>query len=71
MYAGNEIRSVIMHGDRFSKYPIGKIDGTYTWQVCSCHALRYYLWIYTYIYIYIYEYICWCIYIYTHICVCV
>jgi hypothetical protein len=33
MYAGNEIRSVIMHGDRFSKYPIGKIDGTYTWQV--------------------------------------
>jgi len=30
---GNEIRSVIMHGARFSKFPIGKIDGTYTWEV--------------------------------------
>lgn len=28
--SGNEIRSVIMHGDRFEKFPIGKIDGTYT-----------------------------------------
>lgn len=31
--SGNEIRSVIMHGDRFDRFPIGKIDGTYTWQV--------------------------------------
>jgi ketol-acid reductoisomerase len=31
--SGNEIRSVIMHGDRFEKFPIGKIDGTYTWAV--------------------------------------
>mmetsp|Transcript_21963 Transcript_21963/g.67599 ORF Transcript_21963/g.67599 Transcript_21963/m.67599 type:complete len:534 (+) Transcript_21963:24-1625(+) len=31
--SGNEIRSVIMHGNRLDKYPIGKIDGTYTWQV--------------------------------------
>ena len=31
--SGNEIRSVIMHGDRFERFPIGKIDGTLTWQV--------------------------------------
>eukprot|EP00633_Aureoumbra_lagunensis_P007057 CAMPEP_0197306774 /NCGR_PEP_ID=MMETSP0891-20130614/4004_1 /TAXON_ID=44058 ORGANISM="Aureoumbra lagunensis, Strain CCMP1510" /NCGR_SAMPLE_ID=MMETSP0891 /ASSEMBLY_ACC=CAM_ASM_000534 /LENGTH=533 /DNA_ID=CAMNT_0042789481 /DNA_START=36 /DNA_END=1637 /DNA_ORIENTATION=- len=31
--SGNEIRSVIMHGDRLEKYPIGKIDGTYTWTI--------------------------------------
>lgn len=31
--SGNEIRSVIMHGERLDKFPIGKIDGTYTWQV--------------------------------------
>lgn len=31
--SGNEIRTVIMHGARTSKYPVGKIDGTYTWQV--------------------------------------
>eukprot|EP00292_Cryptomonas_paramecium_P033590 CAMPEP_0113706148 /NCGR_PEP_ID=MMETSP0038_2-20120614/27553_1 /TAXON_ID=2898 /ORGANISM="Cryptomonas paramecium" /LENGTH=561 /DNA_ID=CAMNT_0000631287 /DNA_START=57 /DNA_END=1742 /DNA_ORIENTATION=- /assembly_acc=CAM_ASM_000170 len=31
--SGNEIRSVIMHGNRFAKFPIGKIDGTYTWKV--------------------------------------
>ncbi|KAJ8598359.1 hypothetical protein CTAYLR_003025 [Chrysophaeum taylorii] len=31
--SGNEIRSVIMHGDRLDDFPIGKIDGTYTWQV--------------------------------------
>ncbi|KAJ1495005.1 6-phosphogluconate dehydrogenase [Baffinella frigidus] len=30
---GNEIRSVIMHGDRFEKFPIGKIDQTNTWKV--------------------------------------
>ncbi|MEW6428341.1 MAG: ketol-acid reductoisomerase [Thermodesulfobacteriota bacterium] len=29
----NEIRSVIMAGDRFSRYPMGKIDGTPMWQV--------------------------------------
>jgi len=31
--SGNEIRTVIMHGQRIDKYPVGKIDGTYTWQV--------------------------------------
>jgi len=31
--SGNEIRTVIMHGDRTDKFPVGKIDGTYTWQV--------------------------------------
>ena len=29
----NEIRTVIMAGRRFSKYPMGKIDGTKMWQV--------------------------------------
>ena len=31
--SGNEIRTVIMHGSRLDKYPVGKIDGTFTWQV--------------------------------------
>jgi len=31
--SGNEIRTVIMHGARLDKYPVGKIDGTDTWQV--------------------------------------
>jgi ketol-acid reductoisomerase len=31
--SGNEIRTVIMHGNRIDKYPVGKIDGTDTWQV--------------------------------------
>lgn len=31
--SGNEIRSVIMHGDRLSEFPVGKIDGTETWKV--------------------------------------
>lgn len=31
--SGNEIRTVIMHGSRIDKYPVGKIDGTFTWQV--------------------------------------
>jgi len=31
--SGNEIRTVIMHGERTSKYPVGKIDGTDTWIV--------------------------------------
>ncbi|MCD6389068.1 MAG: ketol-acid reductoisomerase [Desulfobulbaceae bacterium] len=30
---GNEIRSVIMAGQRFSRYPMGKIDGTRMWKV--------------------------------------
>ena len=29
----NEIRTVIMQGDRIEKFPVGKIDGTYTWQI--------------------------------------
>jgi ketol-acid reductoisomerase len=31
--SGNEIRSVIMHGKRLKEFPIGKIDGTFTWKV--------------------------------------
>jgi ketol-acid reductoisomerase len=31
--SGNEIRTVIMHGKRINKYPVGKIDGTDTWIV--------------------------------------
>jgi len=31
--SGNEIRTVIMHGQRLDKYPVGKIDGTDTWMV--------------------------------------
>ena len=31
--SGNEIRTVIMHGERLKEYPVGKIDGTYTWKV--------------------------------------
>jgi ketol-acid reductoisomerase len=31
--SGNEIRTVVMQGDRVEKYPVGKIDGTFTWQV--------------------------------------
>lgn len=31
--SGNEIRTVVMQGDRVRKYPVGKIDGTYTWQI--------------------------------------
>lgn len=31
--SGNEIRTVIMHGERINKYPVGKIDGTDTWKV--------------------------------------
>ncbi len=31
--SGNEIRSVVMAGQRFSRYPMGKIDGTKMWQV--------------------------------------
>jgi ketol-acid reductoisomerase len=31
--SGNEIRSVIMAGQRFKRFPMGKIDGTRMWQV--------------------------------------
>merc|ERR1712187_29504 len=31
--SGNEIRTVIMNGARLIDYPVGKIDGTTTWQV--------------------------------------
>jgi len=31
--SGNEIRTVVMQGDRIAKYPVGKIDGTTTWIV--------------------------------------
>jgi ketol-acid reductoisomerase len=31
--SGNEIRSVIMAGDRLKRTPMGKIDGTETWKV--------------------------------------
>ncbi len=31
--SGNEIRSVIMAGRRFARYPMGKIDGTKMWKV--------------------------------------
>ncbi len=31
--SGNEIRSVVMAGQRFARYPMGKIDGTRMWQV--------------------------------------
>jgi len=31
--SGNEIRSVVMAGHRFDRYPMGKIDGTRMWQV--------------------------------------
>ena len=31
--SGNEIRSVVMAGRRFARFPMGKIDGTRMWQV--------------------------------------
>jgi ketol-acid reductoisomerase len=31
--SGNEIRTVIMQGERVRKFPVGKIDGTDTWKV--------------------------------------
>ena len=30
--SGNEIKSVVMHGERLGEFPIGKIDGTFTWK---------------------------------------
>jgi len=31
--SGNEIKSVVMHGSRLAEFPMGKIDGTFTWKV--------------------------------------
>jgi ketol-acid reductoisomerase len=31
--SGREISSVVDHNSRFGRYPMGKIDGTYTWNV--------------------------------------
>lgn len=31
--SGNEIKSVVQAGARFDRFPMGKIDGTYMWQV--------------------------------------
>ena len=31
--SGNEIRSVVLAGERLKKQPMGKIDGTETWKV--------------------------------------
>jgi ketol-acid reductoisomerase len=31
--SGNEIRSVVMAGKRFERYPMGKIDGTRMWKI--------------------------------------
>ena len=33
VYSGNKIRTVIMQRKRTEKYPVGKIDGTYTWKI--------------------------------------
>jgi ketol-acid reductoisomerase len=33
--SGNEIRSVVMAGSRFDRFPMGKIDGTAMWQARS------------------------------------
>ena len=34
--SGNEIRSVVQAGQRFDRYPMGKIDQTYMWKVDFC-----------------------------------
>ena len=31
--SGNEIKSVVQAGSRFDRFPMGKIDQTYMWQV--------------------------------------
>jgi len=36
--SGNEIRSVVQAGARFDRFPMGKIDGTYMWQVRAALA---------------------------------
>ena len=34
--SGNEIKSVVQAGDRFDRFPMGKIDQTYLWKVGIC-----------------------------------
>jgi len=34
--SGNEIKSVVQAGERFDKFPMGKIDQTYMWKVGTC-----------------------------------
>ena len=38
--SGNEIRAVIMAGDRFDRFPMGKIDGTPMWKVGAAVRAR-------------------------------
>lgn len=33
--SGNEIKSVVQAGNRFSRFPMGKIDQTYMWKVSA------------------------------------
>ena len=33
--SGNEIKSVVQAGDRFDRFPMGKIDQTYLWKVSA------------------------------------
>ena len=39
--SGNEIKSVVQAGDRFDRFPMGKIDQTYLWKVMcfACNAV--------------------------------
>lgn len=34
--SGNEIKSVVQAGQRFDRFPMGKIDETYMWKVSVC-----------------------------------
>ena len=37
--SGNEIKSVVQAGERFDRYPMGKIDQTYMWKVTLLQLL--------------------------------
>jgi hypothetical protein len=37
--SGNEIKSVVQAGERFDRFPMGKIDQTYMWKVRSLPLL--------------------------------
>lgn len=38
--SGNEIKSVVQAGQRFDRFPMGKIDQTYMWKVgAACNQL--------------------------------
>ena len=37
--SGNEIKSVVQAGERFDRYPMGKIDQTYMWKVTLLRIL--------------------------------